>query len=938
MTDKKILFILLPAFALLCCLSYLLFTYQAHAEGLNNATEENKINKNSNIYDKDIPTINLTLNGVTLEQINSGSKETKYEGNSIVAQEKEHSDISFSNVEIKGRGNTTWFQPKKPYQIKFDSKVSLFGLDKSKKYVLLANYLDASNLRNSLAFESANLMSSPFVNKGVFIELVVNDSTSQNQYIGLYWLTNKLEISSASVDSGKNGVLFESDGHAPEEGDPYFYSNIEQRRFVLKDSASEDPERSKMFNAFRDKYNTFETCVYNNKDFNEIKQYIDVESFAKYFLLSEFVFNPDAFFTSLYFYMDGENDVIHCGPPWDFDLALCNYGGEYNDPGRSELMYWPLSKNLMKYPEFTNLICTYYNNYLKSNKNYLINYVNNLYSKLKPFMQKNWSRWGGKDPESAVKYLLTVIDKRYAYMDYRYSYNVDLPSGIYTTDIEGYNKNYNLEKLEDGYYCIKNIDSDLVLDVYGGSFAEGTSVSWFPWHGGDNQRWSVSCVNGKYILFSKLTCFVLDNSSGLKIKSLDKSSSYFYSMNSVLTSDQPKIINLEKEISRVSVNIPNITSTQPNFGINLVVKPLYCDQTKKYKCQISQSPDSTYTATASFNISDFYYVYGTYVIEGEAVYENKTVRLGRNNFNIVCDKPIDNGTYIIGSALNYLCDIDLYASSHENGANVEIFNHNLCNNQNWDIILDNDGWYYIKSVESKKVLDVNKISGLAGSNIEQYSYHGGDNQKWKFCYCDDGVKIISKINYSFSLDLANSSTQPCSNILLFNQHGGSNQTFQLFPYNVNVEPGDKIQEGVYKIESCEDNNMLVDIYNSSRDNCTDAIIWSDNDDNSLNQQFYIKDLNNGYYEIQCCHSGKVLDVCFGDIMPESKIVQFDKGSLQKNQMWSLKKQSDNTFIITSVLSGLVIDVMDHDVSQGNKLCTNRNQNLYSQKWKLVKIP
>ena len=41
---------------------------------------------------------------------------------------------------------------KKPYKLKFDKKVDLFGNGKAKTWVLLANYSDKSMIRNHMAF------------------------------------------------------------------------------------------------------------------------------------------------------------------------------------------------------------------------------------------------------------------------------------------------------------------------------------------------------------------------------------------------------------------------------------------------------------------------------------------------------------------------------------------------------------------------------------------------------------------------------------------------------------------------------------------------------------------------------------------------------------------------------------------------------------------
>ena len=66
-------------------------------------------------------------------------------------------------MKIKLRGNSTLDADKKPFKIKFDSKQSLFGLEKSKDWVLLANYYDTSLLRNTLAYNLSGEMGSTYI-------------------------------------------------------------------------------------------------------------------------------------------------------------------------------------------------------------------------------------------------------------------------------------------------------------------------------------------------------------------------------------------------------------------------------------------------------------------------------------------------------------------------------------------------------------------------------------------------------------------------------------------------------------------------------------------------------------------------------------------------------------------------------------------------------
>ena len=69
----------------------------------------------------------------------------------------------------------------------------------------------------------------------------------------------------------------------------------------------------------QNKLNEVESQCYNDNVEN-----IDIDSFARYFLVEDFSANRDAIFNSFYFYKDRGNDKIYFGPVWDFDLAFDN--------------------------------------------------------------------------------------------------------------------------------------------------------------------------------------------------------------------------------------------------------------------------------------------------------------------------------------------------------------------------------------------------------------------------------------------------------------------------------------------------------------------------------------------------------------------------------------------------------------------------------------
>lgn len=74
---------------------------------------------------------------------------------------------------------------------------------------------------------------------------------------------------------------------------------------------------------FKKSLEKFEKTIYKEDvKWEEIEKLIDVNSFAKYYLVNEFAENSDTYYSSTYLYKDGANDVIHMGPTWDYDAAF----------------------------------------------------------------------------------------------------------------------------------------------------------------------------------------------------------------------------------------------------------------------------------------------------------------------------------------------------------------------------------------------------------------------------------------------------------------------------------------------------------------------------------------------------------------------------------------------------------------------------------------
>ena len=122
------------------------------------------------------------------------SKEEYVSGNMVIQNNPESDVVYAGGIRIKGRGNSSWGWPKKPYRIKLDKKADLFGMGKNKNWVLLANYLDESLLRNTTAFQISEELGLVSV-QSVWTDVVLN-----GDYIGNYQLCEQIRIDEDRVD------------------------------------------------------------------------------------------------------------------------------------------------------------------------------------------------------------------------------------------------------------------------------------------------------------------------------------------------------------------------------------------------------------------------------------------------------------------------------------------------------------------------------------------------------------------------------------------------------------------------------------------------------------------------------------------------------------------------------------------------------------------
>lgn len=264
-------------------------------------------------------------------------------------------DMEGTTLKVKGRGNSTWCLPKKPMRLKFDKKLPLCGLKKAKNFALLANYLDFTHERNSLALWLANRLEMPYTNGFVPCVVYINGNKK-----GLFLLTEKVGINSGSVDIDENkGMLFEVSTEYDEDykfkSEPYdlpvMVKDPDLAEICENDASGITPEE--LLASWQDDFNKALSMAKNGNGFEAF----DMESLAKYLFVHEFTMNNEIMLPhSMYLYKEsiGDDYKYNFGPVWDFDVAFNFINGEgvqyhpHSYHAKNALIY-----ALMEDPEFT---------------------------------------------------------------------------------------------------------------------------------------------------------------------------------------------------------------------------------------------------------------------------------------------------------------------------------------------------------------------------------------------------------------------------------------------------------------------------------------------------------------------------------------------------------------------------------------------------------
>ena len=227
------------------------------------------------------------------------------------------------SLKIRGRGNSSWNYSKKPYYIKLNHKAGFYGTGKSRRWILLANWMDRTLLRNQVAFEAARRTSLEWTPYGQFVEFYLN-----GRHLGNYWLGEKINVEGSKFEAE---YLYSFDTSDATETD--FTSTGTYRANVKRWSTPVEvkyPDRDDYETGFdkvlSDAKNVLDgmTSAISGGTWEGV---IDVDSFCDWYLVHELCYNmePNHPKSCFFHWREGK---MYAGPVWDFDW--CTFTPEHS--------------------------------------------------------------------------------------------------------------------------------------------------------------------------------------------------------------------------------------------------------------------------------------------------------------------------------------------------------------------------------------------------------------------------------------------------------------------------------------------------------------------------------------------------------------------------------------------------------------------------------
>ena len=370
-----------------------------------------------------LPSLYLQVQSGTMELIHE-TKGNRESGNLRLFSGDGRLEYAGRMESLGGRGNSSWNREKKPYSLVLSKEADLLGMGQAKNWILLANAMDPSHLRNKVAYDLAAQTGTVYAPECQWVDLYLN-----GDYAGIYLLTERNELHPQRIDLPETGsflVSRESRWRLISQNYP---------RVLLDSGAALRIHQSGLTE--EDLYRIWqpvENAILAEDGVDPLsgkhwQDLIDLDSWAMEYLTGEIFGNVDAGTISAYFYRDGTDPAgkIFAGPVWDYDLSMGSRQAWQTQTVQAffgdKAHIWSLKDSTWFYglnrkPEFRDRVRELYRDiYRPLLAELLETGLEDYADQIQQSTKLDQRRWGTENAREETEYIRWYLTERLAFLD-----------------------------------------------------------------------------------------------------------------------------------------------------------------------------------------------------------------------------------------------------------------------------------------------------------------------------------------------------------------------------------------------------------------------------------------------------------------------------------------------------------------------------------------
>ena len=290
----------------------------------------------------DVATLFMDVKIGSIDEVNKDKEKSTAARVNINIFDENSDMILNEKANIRGRGSASWlYHDKKSYNMNFYEDLSILGMNKSRKWALVTNpvddvFNDDIFMDSNMVYEFARNLDFDYVVDCRYVNVYINGN-----YNGLYLLSERIDVETNRLDIDRdNTFLLDTDINLKiDQLDNYFITGGNN---IIEIDYPESVSKS-LLKTISEDVEKFEDALLDF-DSNQWEKMIDMDSWARVYLIDELFENIDGGSHSVFFYKNTDGLYVR-GPLWDYDKIFASredavvVGNEYRYSNQISMNY-----------------------------------------------------------------------------------------------------------------------------------------------------------------------------------------------------------------------------------------------------------------------------------------------------------------------------------------------------------------------------------------------------------------------------------------------------------------------------------------------------------------------------------------------------------------------------------------------------------------------